>query len=263
MNITKYAALGSLVLLTNGVLSNISPAAAATFNAGSELKISGTLDVRAFGTTVADPDGGTIPTTSFDFHGIGGSSASPGVFTLLQGTDSFAVHNPPPQTYGHIKDLLTPTDFPEPLGGPGATVAKFMSFSSTFPVDSTKFTTFFDLTEIVDVDYVDTGTGVTTGLGVKGFFYGSDDESVKTFGTGVFSADIDYGTIDGVNNFAEYIDYISTEGNKVENIAFSGDFVIPAEAVPEASNIAGLLAFGLAGCAFIARKRKQKQVNLN
>lgn len=244
MKFNSYLAVG---LASVGIFTGAGVASAATLT--SELSISGIVDATGLG---AFSTGGA-PLTSFEFEDIDSTlDGTTGEFLINDGTGPlFTVFDPTPFQGGTIKNL--------PINGQFAPVDDFLDFSfdANSGVDTMNNAT-FDLDTIGEPTQLDTGIGVTTSFSVTGVF---ETDQGDFDGVGTFSADISYDAIDGVSNFNEYIDFLSVPGNTIERITFSADFVVEqevAEAVPEASNLVGLLGLGLLGGTLISRKNRKK-----
>lgn len=249
MNLKSYLSVGMASL---AVLASAGVAKAATI-IPSELKISGTLDATALG--IIDENG--FPTTTFEFDNIGGNpNPGTGEFLINEGNGPlFQVFNPTPFQGGTIRDL--------PVDGSFAPVENFLDFS--FDANSgvpTLNQADFDLEEIVGISQTSTDLGVTTSFSVRGNFDFPGQQNVV--GIGTFSADITFDAIPGVDNFEQYQAFLSEEGNMIEGIAYSADFIVEQVeengVVPESSNIVALLGFGLLGGALVAKKTKKVKV---
>lgn len=268
MRLKAYTALGSLAILSAGVLVKANPASAASLVEVGTIEISGLLDATSLGTTPNFPEpipGFPAPVTTFDFSAIGASSPDPtgspntGEFQFTGGSGIFEDPENPPLVFGgQIKDL------PDDATGLFEPVDDFLTFSGivldTDPsVDTSTFDTTFDLAGITAVNYNDTGLGVGIVFSLEGSFDTPEVGVVQ--GEGTISADITYSDFAEFGNFEEFITFASTPGNVIEGISYSGNFVaFEQEAVPEPSSVVSLVTLGLIGTGFLAGKKKQNKI---
>lgn len=254
-------------------------AQAAYFTENSTLGIAGAVDANPLGEFLNGQ-----PIVSYDFdplnNGTPTDDAGEGDFNILQSnTGTFAEFNPLPIYFGQITDLPNPLTLPQ---------ENFLQFASADSVDPSDFDIFFDLQQIVSIQYNFTGTGLTNSVGVIGVFTSTKPEATNevALAEGTFSADLSYETIAGELGLAPgvvdedlvtayLLQDLSTfnslagtsltqdqlEALAISDVRYSADFTItnvttPGEQVPEASSVAGLVGLGLAG-ALALRQRKQ------
>ncbi|MDJ0534316.1 MAG: hypothetical protein QNJ70_17855 [Xenococcaceae cyanobacterium MO_207.B15] len=112
----------------------------------------------------------------------------------------------------------------------------------------------FELAFVEEPEYTNTGSGTTVSVGVRGtvtnLFDGSFDES---FGVGTFS--VDFAGLNP-NQVRGLFDEPGELSEALSPTSYSANFVV-REAVPESSNVLGLLALGLGGIAFIANNKRR------
>ena len=246
-----------------------------------ELKISGTLDVESLGEFIDTdnplipigldstvPDARKLSVTSFDFHNLGAvANDSFGEFLINEGNGEFKTVNPTPVLGGVIKDL---PPFPRPFSNDS--ISNFLDLA--FDANSgskIEFNIDFDLTELTGIEYMDAGDGVVNGISVHGIWNIKDDQDniIQTRpGKGTISAEITYDAIPQVNNFEEYLSFISQSGNRIEGIAFSGDFILEENpnptntvSIPEPLSIISLIGSSIVSVGFLASKKRPENIN--
>lgn len=276
--------LTPLFAIIVGIFASCGTANAAVLG---KLKISGTLDVESLGEffdtnnpliptglDASAPEARKVPLTSLDFYDLGGMPNNGfGEFFIMEGTDEFEAVNSVPVKGGTIKDLPPfPTLFFNDSVSNNDSISDFLDLA--FDANSgseVEFNVDFDLTEVTLINYVDAGDGVVNGIGVNGIWKIKDDNDVilNTYsGTGTISAEITYDAIPDVNNFGEYLAFISEKGNRIEGIAYSGDFILEENPNPsnpatitEPSSLISLIGCGLASMSFWASRKRPKNIN--
>ena len=252
MNLKKFSALASFAVLTTGLLASVKPAQALVLETGSTVNIAG--DITLVGIPGLEASNGE-PLSTLDFLFFsdpqpafpnGGPDGFGGEFVVIGGTGSFESIDPPPFVTGFVKDL--PFELPINPTDPGSSFAPLEDFLLFPDVDGSEVT--FDLAELADPVYTQSGNSTSVTIGATGNF--DSDESTDVPGQFIFAAEF-------VDISADEVRDLLSSGGTLSNESNSGNGIVGVD-VPEPSSIIGLVAFGLASAGFLGGTKKPKQL---